>query len=215
MEQTDTKQFAQCMAALGESFSQEASKLKHDIYFKALSEFPIEAVERATWHIIRTRVTSTFPKVAELREAIQGKAEDLAQLALEKVEKAVRHIGGYSSVVFDDPIIHRTVESFDGGWVGICDMRVDDWKWSRKDFIKIYEAVARSGQIGKVIAVLPGRHELSNTANCQGNKFSQIVYVGKKELCLEWQKKYTEIEQQEKTQLEHITAGIASRRAFK
>ena len=183
----DKVRFAQCMAAMGEAFSQEASPFKTEIYFKALSDLSIEDVERATWQVINSRGTATFPKVAEIREAIGGKLEDRAMIALTKVERALREVGAYNSIVFDDPIIHRAICSFDNGWIGVADMTMEEWTWARKDFIRLYNAFSNSGESRSVPTKLLGRIETDNQNRNQNGKF-QIVYFGGKDKCLQWQR---------------------------
>lgn len=203
MDNQDRERFAMCMAAMAEAFSQVVSDIKGDIYYKALSDIPIEAIERAVWSIINTRTTATFPKVAEIREAVSGKVEDSAMLALSKVEKAVREVGGYSSVVFDDPVIHAVVSTFNNGWVGICDMSCEEWKWSRKDFLKLYEAMSRNGR-GNIEPVLHGRHYIQND-NAGYKKAEEIEYVGDKVKAIAWQR---EIEQGKERETPMLTGRL-------
>lgn len=203
MSGQDKERFAMCMSAMAEAFSQEVSDLKGDIYFKALSDLSINSIEQAVWNIINTRTTATFPKVAEIRESVMGKVEDKAMLALSKVEKAVREVGGYASIVFDDPLIHAVIQTFNNGWVGVCDMSADEWKWSRKDFLKLYEAMARNGN-GNVEPVLHGRHYLNNSNNGH-ERTEQIEYAGDKTKAIAWQR---EIEVDEKKEIPMLTGRI-------
>lgn len=191
MEQRDKVRFVKCMAALAESFSQDYSTKKIDIYYQALEDLTIEDIERGTWNVIRTRGTSTFPKVAEIREAINGKREDRSMLALAKVERALREVAAYSSIVFDDPVIHKVIESFNNSWIGIADMTIQEWTWARKDFLRLYEALSTSG-VDTVPHKLRGRIEIENENNGYAAKYP-LVYFGDKQACLDWQAKIPEM----------------------
>ena len=156
------ERFLFVMAALAEATGQEAGAFKIKIYAQALADVPVEAIEQAAWTIIRGRTTASFPKVAEIREALGGKPEDAALLALEKVERAIREIGGYTSVIFDDPVIHRVISAFEGGWIGICEMTHEEWKWARKDFERLYKAFSSQGVSDTTPVKLYGRHDREN-----------------------------------------------------
>jgi len=194
MTEKDMERFTFCMAALGEAFSQEITPLKIEIYFKALQDLPIDDIERATWEIINTRATASFPKVAEIRQAISGNLEDKAMLALEKVEKAMREVGAYRTVVFDDPVIHMVIESFDGGWPGLCAIPEREWKFARKDFLKLYQAMSKEKN-RRPVPKLVGIHEHINQLNGCEYKGRPVV-VGDRKRALAWTQKVKAIGQE-------------------
>jgi len=177
MVDSDYKRFAYVMGALGEAFSQEVSKVKIEIYFKAMQDLKIEEIEAASWNIINNRGTATFPKVAEIRTAIHGNPDDVAQLALEKVEKAIREVGGYRTVVFDDPVIHIVINTFNDGWPGICALPIDEWKFRRKDFIKSYMANQRNFDYYQP---LKGLFEIQNSEKGFKHESEKPVMIGDK-----------------------------------
>ena len=161
MNYEQSERFLFIMAALAEATSQEASEMKIKIYAKALGDLSLDSIENACWQIIKTRKLATFPKVAEIRESISGEPETQALLALEKLEDAMRSIGRYRTVSFDDPAIHSAVEAFAGGWVAICEMQEDEWKWGRKEFMKLYQAFVKQPK-SEVAQKLIGVHEHNN-----------------------------------------------------
>ncbi len=174
------ERFLFLMAAMAEACGQESTPFKEKIYAEALSDISIDVLEKAVWDLIRDRTTASFPKVGEIRERLQGKTEDAAIIALDKLEKAMRRHGKYASVTFaDDPIINAVVSSM-GGWVKLCCMELDDWKWSRKDFEKIYKAfAARPVEHLQIPGYLPGIIEITNSAAGYTNDIPKIEYVGK------------------------------------
>jgi hypothetical protein len=160
MEQDRTKRFTALMAAMGEAFSVEASPQKIEIYAQVLSDIPIGEIERAVKQILLSRKTASFPKIAEIREAITGDIDSRAQDALVKVERAMAEHGGYRTIVFDDPVIHTVIERVQGEWVGLCEMEPDEFKWWKKDFLKLYGHHAQK-KPEKVAPLEEGRKEHS------------------------------------------------------
>jgi hypothetical protein len=78
----------------------------------------------------------------DLIDQLQGSKQDQAVEAWLKVDRAVRTIGPYYSVKFDDPVIHSTIEGM-GGWMHINDFPEHEWKWKRKEFEDLYKVVSR------------------------------------------------------------------------
>lgn len=178
MTDKDEKRFAYCMAALSEAFSQEASEAKIDIYFKALSDLDIEDIERAAWQIINTRGTSTFPKVAELRQAIFPDIEDNATLAYDKFTKGKAATGAYDTVIFDDPIIHAVIQSM-GSWEAVCMVTEDEWRFKRKEFMDLYRAFSKNPP-QQIPARLIGIHEHQNSISGFNKQIPEPVLIGDK-----------------------------------
>lgn len=178
--------FLAAMAALGDAVSQDLSDTKLKIYAKALEDIPVADIERACWRLIRTRTTATFPKVGEIHEAVHGRADDQAMLALEKLENTISRIGGYDSVIFDDPVIHATIQAF-GGWIALCDLsKTDEWTWARKEWLNLYEAKLRAGYNADAPPVLIGRAQAHNEE--KGYAFKPPVLIGDKQKALAWSK---------------------------
>jgi len=178
------ERFIFVMAALSEAYGQETNPFKEKIYAKALDDIPIEQIEAAAWEIIRTRTLSSFPKASEIREYLGGgKAEDKAILALDTLEKAMSSVGQYRSVVFSDPVIMAAVYSM-GGWVKLCSMEAEEWKWARKDFEKIYRAfISQDKAKLQIPEHLAGFAEATNSARGL-NVAPEIAYVGESKVPL-------------------------------
>jgi len=104
-----------------------------------------------------------MPTVSELR-ALTGETtpEDRALLAWGAFEKAVVRVGYYRSPNFDDPLINATVRHL-GGWTRVCELDGEEFdKWLRKDFLKTYEALSRTGVGDEQAAPLVGYAERQN-----------------------------------------------------
>jgi len=175
--------FAKVMVLLGEVYGKEVSELKMEAYYDALSDLTDEELVRAVRMLMRTKKISVFPLPAEIREAVEGTGREI--IASLKVEEAMFKVGGYKSVVFDDPVIHVVIERT-GGWPFYCAMEIDEWKFRRKDFERAYLAFAARPLPEKVPERLPGRYEIVNEAEGHRDEPPQIAYVGSKAKALEW-----------------------------
>jgi hypothetical protein len=186
----ENHRFLAAMAALGEAVSQDLPDTKLKIYAKALEDIPVNDIERACWHLIRTRTTATFPKVAEIREAIHGKAADKAVLAMLTIEKATA-TGPYNSIVFDDPYIHATIHAL-GGWENVCDIstRPDEWKFFKKEIEKTYTAILDRPLTPDVPLRLAGFTERVNSARgldlAEKKNRPKVDYIGDARKIEEW-----------------------------
>ena len=132
-----------------------------DAYWDVLSEFDIKDVEKAFGYAL-TKL-KFFPKPYELISFLEsgpGEIEDIAIIEADKVVKAIREVGQYKSVTFDNPVTMAVVNQGWGGWIKTCNLMVDDIKWFKKDFVKIYKAYANQGI--KYYGHLIGSHEDHN-----------------------------------------------------
>lgn len=166
MDNQDRKRFAEMWAGTRvEIYDKPVTAEGIEMVFRALSRFTIEQVEHGiTLHLNDTQ-NGQFPITpTHVVAQIEGRADERSGAAWSKLYKAIGSVGGYSDVVFDDPIIHSVVEN-EGGWQHICLMTEDDCKYMQARFMKQYAAlVSKSGQF-KFPKVLAGSINLSRKAN--------------------------------------------------
>lgn len=140
--QNETK-FNELMAAMAEVFDKEITESLLSVYWQVLEPYQdIESISALNKCLLSCKF---FPKPADLLEQLQGNNEDLALIAWGKVDYAIRHIGGNSSVVFDDPVIHLALEAM-GGWHDTNEWQERDMTWKRKEFLATYHAQKHSGR---------------------------------------------------------------------
>ena len=72
----------------------------------------------------------------------------------------LRLIGNYGSVEFDDPVIHSVIEAM-GGWVQFQNVHVNEWKWRRTEFERLY---AVKEKLKDHPTYCPGLFEIQNGA---------------------------------------------------
>ncbi|MEZ6852772.1 DUF6475 domain-containing protein [Halodesulfovibrio aestuarii] len=168
------ERFLQGLAGLCELHNRQATEAMAKLYFFALQQFEIEDVLRAM--VKAVTASKFFPRPAEIIEFIQGNPEDVAEVEASKVLEAVKRVGAYKSVVFDNPVTAAVIEHGFGGWVKLCsEMRADSEKWFRKDFCKLYVSFSR--QDVRYFGELAGRAAIANEANCTPN-YEQVALIG-------------------------------------
>lgn len=121
-----------------------------DAWRVALSDLSVEQLQAAIVKCLREYKFAGFPPVGQIREwagAGEGglRIEDRAALAWDRVLEAIRNVGAYRSVNFDDPAINATIRTL-GGWQTLCDAKADELRqFIRPRFLESYRANAAFG----------------------------------------------------------------------
>jgi hypothetical protein len=169
----DRQKFDSILIALAEMFEQQISETRLDLYFEALRDISIEDFQKAANVVARSG--RFFPKPIDFREAVHGSLDDKALQALMRLEDAVKRIGQYKSVVFDDSVIHMAVQALDG-WQAVCLLQIDEWKWKRKEFLSLYKSYAVNPC--QYPEKLIGYHDHKNTINGHPENIGKPVLIG-------------------------------------
>jgi len=172
MKKSDSAQFSKALLGLAEVLGAEISKTKISLYFEALSEYPIDAVESAI--AASVKANKFFPKPVELIELISGKAQDKSLLAWMQVTKAIDDFGAYKSVRFSDAVIHSCIEQM-GGWSDLCNTAEEEMTWKQKEFERLYLALMSRPEHP---AYLAGIFEISNRANGYAAHVKGPILIG-------------------------------------
>lgn len=180
MDSNDKKAFASLMYALGSLYDMDLeNKVILKIWFEALSEYTIEEVGKAVTAYIKSPDFGTYkPKPADIIKMISGTASDNAFLAWSKFIEAVKRVGTYSSVVFDDPIIHRVVDDM-GGWCSFGTKTEKELPFVQNEFVSRYRAFRSKPELPTHSKKLVGIIEAENAK--EGFEVKQIpVFIGDK-----------------------------------
>lgn len=139
MVDSDKRNFLELMTAVCEYYGREASTGVIKIYWEGLKQYDLEAVSNAMWNHAKNPDTGQFmPKIADISRGLQGRTVDQGSIAWSKVDRAVRSVGTYVDVVFDDPIIHRVIQDM-GGWIKLGQLGEDEWPFVEKRFVTAYQ----------------------------------------------------------------------------
>lgn len=157
-------------------YNQDITDFALDVWWEALKQYDFAAIKSAlNRHCVNPDNGQFLPKPADVVKLLQGSTNDSALVAWAKVDKAVKQIGGYASVVFDDPIIHATIDDM-GGWIKLCSHKNDEWAFVAKEFENRYRGYKITQNINAYSKVLIGRAEAEN--NNHGFKSEPPVLIG-------------------------------------
>ena len=172
MNKNKTEILKECFTLLlteyGDKLTEQQKTNKKELFKKIIGEYSIEKIKEMTMKMIRNRTYSNFPKIAEMIEIIEGNKEDEAELAWLILIETIERKGYYQSVSFPDyPAIGAVVEAM-GGWIEISDMKIDEKKWVKKEFIKLYPIMKRRGNYPEKLI---GFFELDNNQKGYSEKY--------------------------------------------
>lgn len=138
MTHSDSPEFAALMAALGDYYAREISDAVIGMYWQGLERYDIAAVREAlNRHMHNPDTGQFFPKIADISRMLAGTTQDAALVAWAKVDQAVRRVGIYADVVFDDPLVHRVLHDM-GGWMALGTKTEDEWPFVAREFENRY-----------------------------------------------------------------------------
>ena len=174
----EKRRFAALMTSLADYYEKDLSKGVIALYWEGLRQYDYEAIEKAAW--AHTQLSDEagrwMPKVSDLNKMLVGRTTDQSQIAWSKVDKAIRTVGPYSDVAFDDPIIHRVISDM-GGWIAINGKDEKEWPFVAKEFCTRYQAFKMTGDTPEHPNYLIGMANAQNTHSGQENKL-QVRLLG-------------------------------------
>ncbi|EKE01121.1 MAG: hypothetical protein ACD_21C00209G0005 [uncultured bacterium] len=134
----DLSRFAMLITGIGEVYGKSFTSVAIDIYWSVLKAFKFEEVQAAFYrHLKNPDVGRFLPKPADVVMAIDGTSQNQALQAWTKVDSAIQRFGSYSSVVFDDALIHAVIEDM-GGWQKLCLASTKQLLFDSKEFQERY-----------------------------------------------------------------------------
>ena len=162
MQQNEFDQFAQMLESIAEYCGKPLSPGVVAIYWQGLKDLDLSAIRHALNAHVQNPDTGQFmPKIADVRRMLGGTTQDSALRAWAKVDKALRHVGTYASVAFDDPLIHRVLHDM-GGWVGLGTKTEDEWPFVAKEFENRYRGYAMRNESPEYPPLLTGIADADN-----------------------------------------------------
>jgi hypothetical protein len=158
MQGSDREAFGMALMAASEIYRQDITPQAVRLWWDALNEYPLPAVQAAMQHHIKA--SRFMPTPADLVAVIAGSPQDKAADAWQKVLEAARVHGQSRSIAWDDPLIPACVLGM-GGFARICMCNINDLQWLRKEFMPLYQTFAIRPP-DRLPRYLPGHHETSN-----------------------------------------------------
>lgn len=173
-------EFAETLAATLSIYRMELTPALLSVYWEDLSIFDLAAVKQALSMHRRNPDNGQFaPKPADIVRLLGGTSKDRAILAWNKTKKAIGSVGSYTSVVFDDALIHAVVSDM-GGWPALCHGSEEELTFRQKDFENRYRTYLFNPP-SSYPRVLAGVSETENAAS--GFAIDPPLSVGDREQC--------------------------------
>lgn len=162
MVDADKVEFAKLMVELSEYYAKPMSDGVIGMYWQGLVQYDLAAVhEAANRHAANPDTGQFMPKIADFKRMLGGSTQDKALIAWAKVDRTIRQVGTYQSVVFDDPLIHRVVQDM-GGWIAMGQKTEDDWPHVAREFENRYRGYSMRSERPAYPAILIGVAEAHN-----------------------------------------------------
>lgn len=176
MIQSEFDDFSGILEVIAEQYGKKLSQNVVALYWQALQDYDLAAVKDALGRHLRNTDTGQFmPKVADIIRMMQGSSMDSALSAWSKVDRALRQVGPYESVVFDDPIIHRVLHDM-GGWLSLGTKTEDEWPFVAKEFENRYRGFKSRNERVEYPSKLIGIFEANNSS--EGHKIAAPILIG-------------------------------------
>lgn len=135
------------------------------VWWEACKPFDANAVKDAlNRHAVNPDNGQFVPKPADIVKLIGGGTQDGALVAWSKVDRAIRSVGPYQSVVFDDPIIHAVIRDM-GDWINLCNTDDEEYPFRAKEFENRYRGYRLRSEIGAYPHRLIGYAEGHNSGH--------------------------------------------------
>lgn len=176
MQAEDKMKFAALIGNVYAFYRQDSSDFAIGVWWEAMKPFDFAAVADAlNRHCVNPDSGQFMPKPADAVKMLRGSSQDSAMVAWSKVDKGVRQVGTYSSVAFDDPIIHRVLHDM-GGWVALGSKTEHEWPFVAKEFENRYRGYRVRNETPDYPKVLIGIAEAQNST--EGRESQPPVLIG-------------------------------------
>lgn len=180
IKQVDGVQFVELITAVSEMYGKPISDFGIDMWFDDLQEYGIEQIKRAfKAHRTDPLGGKFMPKPADIVRHIDGLPTEHATEAWLKLIYAVKSVGSWRDVIFDDLAIHAAIEAM-GGWVKLCAMTNDDLPFKQRDFEKIYQQQVKNTHV-HIPRLLTGLASLANGSKYENPE--KPALIGNKDQC--------------------------------
>lgn len=183
MVDRDRIRFVTLLTGISDYYGKPLSKTTIALYWQGLRQYDYEGIEKAMWQHTQTpdECGRWMPTISDLTKMMHGRTADQASLAWSKVNLAVRQVGVYVDVVFDDPIIHRALADM-GGWAALGMKEEKEWPFVAKEFENRYRGYKMNDQRPDYPRVLVGMANAQNEA--AGRPLQGARLIGDRDMCL-------------------------------
>jgi hypothetical protein len=162
MIESDRKQFFSLIADIHAFYRKDFSTFSGGVWWMALAPFDFTAVADAlNRHCVNPDNGQFMPMPADVVRMLQGSTQDAALVAWAKVDRSIRTVGTWHSVVFEDALIHRVVTEM-GGWIAFGTKEEKEWAFFKNEFVTRYRGHRGRSETPEYPPVLIGTAEAHN-----------------------------------------------------
>lgn len=175
MQTGDFQKFREGIAGVMGFYGKSVSTFALDVWWNALKRYDLTAIVDAfNRHLANPDAGQFVPKPADVIRMLQGSTQDSALRAWAKVDQAVRRVGTYCDVVFDDALIHRVIQDM-GGWMAFGTRLEDEWPFVAKEFENRYRGFTLRSESPPYLPVLTGIASAQNSLKGYGSDAPVLV----------------------------------------
>ena len=175
MQTNELQTFSHLLKQVGALYGKAVNEVVIDLYWQALQCFDLAQIRQALQtHITNPDAGQYMPKPANVICILQGSSQTQALQAWSLVASTIGRLGGYTTVVFDDALIHAVITDM-GGWVHLCKTSQDELPFKANEFEKRYAGYVLHPPVGypkKLIGSIDHQNQL------QGYKYDAPTLVG-------------------------------------
>ncbi|MFZ6813563.1 DUF6475 domain-containing protein [Undibacterium sp. Rencai35W] len=176
MQASDQVRFVTLLTGVADYYGKTLAGGVIELYWQGLRQYDIGAVEKALWAHTQNPDNGQFmPKIADVTRNLQGRTQDQAAIAWSKVDGAIRRVGTYQDVAFDDFLIHRVVADM-GGWIGLGTKTEDEWPFVAREFENRYRGYKMRGEEPEYPSLMIGIANAQN--NVEGKPGQEPIFIG-------------------------------------
>jgi len=153
----DKPRFSAMLAGVMDLYGKALSLPAAGLWWASLQRFSLADVECGFGRYVQDPDQGRYPPTpAGIIGQIEATGNQAGTSAFDRVCQAIRSVGPYETVVFDDPLIHAVVDGL-GGWIHICQSWTDeDLKFREREFSTRYQAARKDPALrypGKLIGI--------------------------------------------------------------
>ena len=162
MTREEKAHFSDMRADVMAYYGREVSPFLVSVFWDGLLRFELSDVQRAFSVHAQDPDRGQFPpRVADITRLLEGSTQTQGMRAWATVERALRSVGQYASVAFDDPLIHAVIDGM-GGWVTLCCTQAEELPYRARDFERSYAAYRLRREVPRYPPHLIGKAESEN-----------------------------------------------------
>ena len=185
MNVADSAKFRVLVTQVMSYYGKDVTDFTLQVFWDGLKDFSLDDVSKAlSIHARDADKGQWSPKVADIVRILEGGNSDRAAMAWSKVGHAIRCVGPYQTIIFDDPLVHAVITEM-GGFSKLCDVNTEDMPFREKDFVARYRNYSSRGVIPQYPPKIVGEHEADCMAKALPQWVPDAVMIGDVEKCLQ------------------------------